>query len=317
MMEQEFSTNFEYYKVFYYTAKYRNITLAAQKLFLTQPSVTKAIQRLEEQLDCQLFLRTKRGVTLTAEGQTLWQKLEPACQMILSAEHELDAMKSLDRGTLTIASTEMGFRTYVLPAMDAFLKRYPNIKVQFINALNDAVIPMLRDGRVDLAVLHSPLAEELDLQLQILDTLREKFVSGPRYRHLADQVQTLDQLREYPFISMPQGSSGKEYMDRFFRDSGLIFQPEITLTTLGLVVQAVESNLGISILPQRMIQAKIAQGVLFPIRLEREPPVRFTYVVTSKTVPLGRAAKAFLEGYLLPTGEMQSEDTEAESLQNS
>ena len=70
MMEQEFSTNFEYYKVFYYTAKYRNITLAAQKLFLTQPSVTKAIQRLEEQLDCQLFLRTKRGVTLTAEGQT-------------------------------------------------------------------------------------------------------------------------------------------------------------------------------------------------------------------------------------------------------
>lgn len=299
MKGPEFSTNFEYYKVFYYVAKYRNITTAAQKLFLTQPSVTKAIQRLEEQLDSQLFIRTKRGVILTGEGEALWQKLEPACQLILSAEHELDAMKSLDRGTLSIASTEMGFRTYVLPALKDFLRKYPNIKVRFINALNADVIPMLRDGRVDLAVLHSPLAEELDLHLQVLDSLQEAFVTGPRYSNLADGVHTLEELSEYPFISMPQGSSGKEYMDRFFRDSGLLFEPEITLTTLGLVVQAVESSLGISILPERMVRQKIEQGTLHQIRLVQEPPVRSTYVVTSKTVPLGLAAKAFVSGYLL------------------
>ena len=302
MKGPEFSTNLEYYKVFYYVAKYRNITNAAQKLFLTQPSVTKAIQHLEEQLGCQLFIRTKRGVILTNEGIALWNKLEPACQLILSAEHELNAMKSLDKGTLSIASTEMGFRTYVLPALKDFLRHHPNIKVKFINALNSDVIPMLRDGRVDLAVLHSPLAEELDLQLQVLDSLREKFVAGPRYRNLAEGVHTLSELAEYPFISMPQGSSGKEFMDRFFRDSGMLFEPEITLTTLGLVVQAVESSLGISILPERMVRQKITQGTLFQIHLAQEPPVRSTYVVTSKTVPLGLAAKAFVDGYLMATG---------------
>ncbi len=69
------SANFEYYKVFYYVAKFRNITTAARELSLTQPSVTKAIQNLETQLDCRLFTRSKRGVTLTTEGEMIYQRI--------------------------------------------------------------------------------------------------------------------------------------------------------------------------------------------------------------------------------------------------
>ncbi|MCD8331574.1 MAG: LysR family transcriptional regulator [Oscillospiraceae bacterium] len=66
------STNFESYKIFYFVAQYGSITTAAQRLYVTQPTVTKAVHKLEEQLNCALFVRTRRGVRLTPEGELLW-----------------------------------------------------------------------------------------------------------------------------------------------------------------------------------------------------------------------------------------------------
>ena len=66
-------SNFEYYKIFYYVAKYQNFTLAAKALASSQPSVSRCIQMLENELGCRLFVRTKRGVVLTAEGEQLFQ----------------------------------------------------------------------------------------------------------------------------------------------------------------------------------------------------------------------------------------------------
>ena len=63
--------SFDYYKIFYEVANAKNISLAAQHLCLTQPTVTKYIQNLEQELQCKLFLRSRKGVTLTAEGQML------------------------------------------------------------------------------------------------------------------------------------------------------------------------------------------------------------------------------------------------------
>ena len=65
MTQQPIDTNFEYYKVFYYVVKTGSLTAAAERLCVTQPTVTKAIQKLEEQLSCRLFVRSKRGVQLT------------------------------------------------------------------------------------------------------------------------------------------------------------------------------------------------------------------------------------------------------------
>ena len=66
------AANFEYYKIFYYVAKYQNFTLAAKALLSSQPSVSRCMQALETELGCRLFIRTKRGVSLTAEGEQLY-----------------------------------------------------------------------------------------------------------------------------------------------------------------------------------------------------------------------------------------------------
>jgi DNA-binding transcriptional LysR family regulator len=92
------SANFEYYKVFYYVAKYRNITSAARELSLTQPSVTKAIQNLETQLGCRLFTRSKKGAALTTEGEMTYQRIISACELIFSAEEEIEQTIAMNSG---------------------------------------------------------------------------------------------------------------------------------------------------------------------------------------------------------------------------
>ena len=81
--------NFEYYKIFYYVAKYHNFTKAAQALNNSQPNITRAMNCLEQQLNTTLFIRTNRGVQLTPEGERLYNHVLSAMEQFQAAEEEL------------------------------------------------------------------------------------------------------------------------------------------------------------------------------------------------------------------------------------
>ena len=83
--------DWEYYKIFYYVAKYQNFTRAARVLGNNQPNITHSMNRLESQLNCVLFIRSNRGVTLTPEGEMLYSRIASAAVQIQEAEEELSA----------------------------------------------------------------------------------------------------------------------------------------------------------------------------------------------------------------------------------
>ena len=74
------SASFDYYRTFYYVAKYKNFTRAATMLLSSQPSVTRSIQNLESELGCRLFIRSRHGVTLTPEGDMLLPPVNASCE---------------------------------------------------------------------------------------------------------------------------------------------------------------------------------------------------------------------------------------------
>ena len=291
--------DFELYKIFYVTAKSGNITAAAKKLFLTQPSVSKHIQTLENELGCPLFIRTKKGVSLTAEGQTLMRRIEPACRLIYSAENEMRSLKMLEHGVVNIASTEMSFKSYVLPALVSFKERHPDISVRFANALNEKLISMLRDGVIDIAILHEPFAKESFMDLKVIDKMEETPVCGIKYRELLNNRMSPDDLLEHTFVSMPEGSSTYEYLSRYFASYGLKFSPDIELTTVELTVQAVESGLGIGILPRNIAEPMIREGRLFELKVTRQFPPREVFLITNKDLMPSAAVEAFIEETVL------------------
>ena len=92
--------NYEYYKVFYYVGKYRNITKAAQALGGSQPNVTRVIKLLEGALGCQLLLRSNKGITFTEKGELLYERVSAAFLQIQTAEEELGSSSGQTEGTI-------------------------------------------------------------------------------------------------------------------------------------------------------------------------------------------------------------------------
>lgn len=301
MKDRTFLTNLEYYKVFYYTALYGSMTAAAEHLCLTQPTVTSTLQRLEEQLGATLFLRSRRGVRLTEEGTVLWNRVEPACNLLLIGEQELEDLRSLNGGTLSIASTEMSFRTYVLPVLSRFSADYPNVKVRFRNALTEAILDMVQSGEADMAILHAPFSADPRLELQKIGENEECFAVGPKYRALAEQPRTLQELQQLPFITVPEGSGTKRFAEELFHRQGLACRTDIEVTTIELVIQAVIHNLGFAMLPWDQIRHLAEQGQIFRVPIVGgEPLHRDAFAIRCSRFAFSSAARVFWEDYLLP-----------------
>lgn len=301
MQQQEFSTNLEYYKAFYYTVKCGSLTAAAERLYLTQPNLTKTIHRLEEQLGCTLFVRSKRGVTLTNEGKILWSRVEPACRLLLDAEQELETVQRLEGGILRIASTEFGFRTYVLPTVQRFTGDHPNVKIKFYSALTGRILEMLRAGTIDIAILHTPFQNDGDMMMYQIDVCRECLAVGPQYRALAGATRCLAQLQEYPFVSMTEGSATKTYLRDLFVSQNLSFEADFEVTTTELAIQAVRNNFGIGLLPYRAIGEYLERGEMYVLSVEQELPERKVFALMSRSIPASSAARAYLNEYMLKT----------------
>ena len=104
--------SYDSYRIFYYVAKYQNVTQAAGRLMNSQPNITRAIKNLEGALGCQLFLRSNRGVRLTPEGEKLYAHVAPAVEHIQAGEEAVAADQSLQSGIVTVAASEIAGRPH-------------------------------------------------------------------------------------------------------------------------------------------------------------------------------------------------------------
>ncbi len=90
--------NMEWYRIFHQTARSKNLTKAAEELFITKPSVSYAIKQMETALDMKLFHRLSKGVELTEEGQVLFDFVDQALTLLHAGENQMQAMKRLAGG---------------------------------------------------------------------------------------------------------------------------------------------------------------------------------------------------------------------------
>lgn len=147
------SVSLDYYRIFYYVGKTGSITAAANALFLTQPTISHAIQNLEKELGCTLFLRTKKGVLMTPEAKKLYSHISIACEQIRIGEEQLHAALQLSEGSVSIGATETVLHFYLIPWLKKYHSLYPNIKLKISNSNTPATLQALKQGILDFAVL--------------------------------------------------------------------------------------------------------------------------------------------------------------------
>ena len=270
---------YDYYRIFYYVAKYKNITQAADVLMSNQPNVSRAISNLEHELGCRLFMRSNRGVTLTPEGQRLFNRVSVAHQQLKAAEQELSDAKSLKNGIVSIGVSETALNAVLLPRLQKFHTLYPGIRIHISSVTTSQAITSLKAGLVDFAVVTTPINISRPLKEIPLLTIREQLVGGPRFRYLSKAVLKLVDLHNYPLIFLNSQTNTRDFYNQFFFEHGLTLLPEIEAATTDQILPMIKHDLGIGFLSDVCVKEAIQKEEVFELHLDCEVPGRHISLV--------------------------------------
>ncbi|MBU5455838.1 LysR family transcriptional regulator, partial [Caproiciproducens sp. MSJ-32] len=148
------------YKIFWQVSKSKSFSRAAKELYMTQPAISQSIIQLETELDTRLFNRTTKGVSLTAEGKALYDYVNSAMMLINSGEEKILEFKNLSVGELKIGVGDTISRYFLLPYLEMFHIKYPNIMFKIINGTTLELCSILKAGEIDIAICNFPLEDE-------------------------------------------------------------------------------------------------------------------------------------------------------------
>ena len=292
--------NFEYYKIFYFVAKYGNITKAAAALGSNQPNVTRVMKLLESQLGCRLFIREARGIRLTEEGERLYSHVEIAYRHLMNAQEEIGGSAILGGGSVEIGTTETALHLFLLDALHDFRQQYPEVKIKIHNHTTPETIRQLTGGRVDFAVITMPYELPATVSgFPVLD-FAEILVGGMRYQDLCKTSLQLKDIRKYPWIGLGRESATYALYKDFFIQHGVDFEPDMEVETSDLMLPLIENNFGIGFVPEKIAAPLIKEGKLVQIPIDGDIPGRSIQVVSDRGRGKNFAADTlykFLKGF--------------------
>ena len=282
----------DYYRMFYETARFSSFSTAAQHLYISQSAISQCIHQLESELGVQLFVRTRRGVSLTNEGKLLFQKVESAILSIEQGENQLERLRHLESGEITIAAGDTITTHFLLKYLEEFHALYPNIRIEMANSYSSQMLSLVKEGKADLAFVNMPLQDD-ELTIHPCFEINDVFVCGPDYP--TNPSYSWDELVDLPLILLEKNSSSRCFLDKNFKEKGLSLKPQIEVAVHDLLIRFASIHLGVSCVIEQFSKEELEKGIIKKLPLAPPLPNRSVGCAYLKNTPLSYAAKAFLD----------------------
>ncbi len=291
--------SYDYYRIFYYVAKYGNITQAAKILLNNQPNLTRAIKTLESELGCPLFIRNNRGMKLTPEGERLFEHIRIAFENIEAGEAEIIESRNLEKGTVFVAASEVALHCVLLPVLKQYRTLYPGIRLKISNHSTPQAVDAIKNGIADIAVVTTPTLPSAMTEEVTVWKFHEVAVCSAAFSELLGEKVGFAELLSYPMISLGTQTKSFELYSDFFAEEGLHYRPETEAATADQILPMVKADLGIGFIPREFLQG--VEGV-FVIETEKSLPEREIRIVKRHEQTLSIAAKELERLILKPQG---------------
>lgn len=291
--------SFEYYHIFYYAAKYKNLTQAAEALHSSQPNISRTIKLLENELGCDLMIRSNRGITLTPEGEKLYSHVRIAVEQIQAAEESIQKSIGLQEGIVTIGASETALHMILLPILSRFKKQYPHIHIRISNHLTGQAILAVQNGLVDFAVVATPADISKPLVSHPVMEFQDILVCGPSYARLQERSVSLKELHSYPMVCLSENTVTYRFYENLFRSHGLTLKPELEAATTDQILSMIRSDLGIGFIPEVFAKEALMKNEVFRIPLTETLPERHICFIENENHPLNLAAAALKKAIVL------------------
>ncbi len=284
--------NYELYKVFFHVAKSLSFSDAADMLYISQSAVSQSIKTLEKRLNQTLFIRSTKRVALTKEGELLLKHIEPAINLISRGENQLcaDPKSGIQ---LRIGASDTICRYYLVPFLNNFHKKYPNIHIKVTNGTSLQCAKLLERNEVDVIVTNSPNSA-LNNMMQIIPVkeFRDIFIANPEAFPLSDHTVTLQELLRYPILMLDKRSTTSMFLHNLFLENSLDLVPAIELSSNDLLIDLARIGLGVAFIPDFCMSNMENLSI---IHTTQDIPQRLLVAAYNQDIPVSDGARYFIE----------------------
>ena len=253
-------------------AERRSVSKAAEVLYVTQPALTTRIKKLERDLGVELFVRTPRGMRLTAEGRAFRGHAQRAVQELAQGRELLRELREGRVGELLLGAAP-AISTYVLPlVLRRFQAAFPNVHLIVRTGHSEEILEMVLREQVQVG-----LVRELPHPATTSRRLYEDeivLVVHPAHRFAAERSIAVDELAGERLILFDRTSSYFVLTSAFFREAGVVPRGVMELDNVDATKKMVEQDLGIAFLPYTAVRGELAAGGLHEVSIDGYEPVR-------------------------------------------
>src|SRR5690349_513213 len=278
-------------RIFLTVAEERSFSRAAAKVHRTQPAVSQAVKRLEDELGEQLFDRSSKSGTLTDAGRVLQDYGQRLVRLAEEAESAMRELRDLRRGRVLIGANEAAIHT-LLPLMARFRQKVPDIAVDVRRVPARQIAIEVQQGSLDFGALTFHPAEEGLLVVAVGSD--ELVLLVPPSHELATRRQVaMEEIAKEPVVAHNDPSPARERVLRIFESKHVPLRMVISLPSLDGIKRAVEMKLGVAMLPRRCAITEIASGRLVAVPVAGVSRKRQVMIVCRKA-HRSHASEAFL-----------------------
>src|SRR5829696_7624311 len=276
-------------------AEHRSFSAAAQALHMAQPSLSDQIRRLEAELGSPLFLRARRGLTLTEAGRLLLPQAERTLAAAREAADSVREVRELETGTATFGT--FGNAPYYLLSdlVQDFRTRYPNVRVRLIGQNSSEVAEAVRDGRLEGGLIVLPID---DRGLDVIPAMDDELLYLSSDPERVKEPMTIERLVEAPLILYDarfgwDDPTRRQLAERAQR-AGMTIEPQIEVEYVEAALDLALRGLGDTIGTRRVALGRPVSRRLHTVGFD--PPVVDTFAfITRRNAHLSPATRAFME----------------------
>jgi len=257
------------YRIFYTVAKTKNISNAAKELYISQPAISKSIQKLEESMGCELFRRSSRGVVLTEEGDLLFSHVKVAFETLELGEDRLKNSLELGVGHLRIGVSTTLCKYMLLPYLKDFIKEFPHINISISCQSTHETMQLLDDNKIDVGFVGKPdnlkgmifysVAEIEDVFVATSDYLKNLKARGVKKSQI---------LQNSTLMLLDKNNITRQYINGYLQENQIIVQDSIDVSSMDLLIDFAKISVGVAGVIRKFVEKELNEGLLLEVPID-------------------------------------------------
>ncbi len=287
------------YRIFLEVAKRKSMSKAANSLYISQPAISKSIAKLEESLDTTLFIRTKKELQLTEDGELLYQRISRAFQEIDLVETELQRRNELGICTLKIGVSTTLCKHLLLPYLKEFTSIHPQIKISISCQASHDTLKLLENDQIDIGIVGEPTSKN-GLTFHSIEKIQDTFVATKGYlnnlKHLGIEPQ--DYLNRGNVMLLDKKNMTRQYVEQYLLKNQINLEDAIEVSDLDLLIEFSKIGIGIACVIRNFVQDELDQQTLTEVPIPLQIPPRNVGIAYKEQHLKNKALSAFIDFFL-------------------